>query len=313
MSGIINAELFAAMLRVATPLLLVALGGLMCQRAEIFNIGIEGYMLMGAFFAIFFIDRFGNSWMGLIGGILGGTGLCMVYALFVIKFKANHILTSIAVNYLSTGLTTFLLIPIYGVKGGYRPEHMEMLPTVDIPFVEEIPFVGKVLSGHTVTVYLGLALIVITWFILFKTPFGMLVRSVGSNPDAVRTAGVRPETVQFLVILWCGILCGLAGAHLSTGYASEFTENITQGRGFTAFSAIVFGGGAPGLLLPGLPGVWACRCDRHPLRAGQRGRFALDHQNVSLCARYHCTRGEFLGSYKTQKLVDRAILTKKEL
>lgn len=245
MSGIINAELFAAMLRVATPLLLVALGGLMCQRAEIFNIGIEGYMLMGAFFAIFFIDRFGNSWMGLIGGILGGTGLCMVYALFVIKFKANHILTSIAVNYLSTGLTTFLLIPIYGVKGGYRPEHMEMLPTVDIPFVEEIPFVGKVLSGHTVTVYLGLALIVITWFILFKTPFGMLVRSVGSNPDAVRTAGVRPETVQFLVILWCGILCGLAGAHLSTGYASEFTENITQGRGFTAFSAIVFGGAHP--------------------------------------------------------------------
>lgn len=245
MAEIFNAELIAATLRMTTPLLLVALGGLMCQRAEIFNIGLEGYMLMGAFSTIYFISLSGNCFIGMLGGILGSVLLSLVYALFVIKFHANNILASISANYIANGLTTFLLVPLYGVKGGFRPENMQTLPTIDIPLIKDLPFLGKAFSGHTVTVYIAILLMVLTYIILFKTPFGMLVRSVGSNENAVRTAGVSPERIKLLVILWAGVLCGIAGAHLVSGYASEFTEGITQGRGFTAFSAIVFGGAHP--------------------------------------------------------------------
>ena len=245
MSEIFNAELLAATIRMTAPLLLVALGGLMCQRAEIFNVGLEGCMLSGAFFTILFIYLTGSSLVGLLGGILGSVVLSMVFALFVIKFHANHILTSLAINYTATGLTSFLLLPLYGVRGGFRPDNMESLLKLDIPLIKDIPFLGEVLSGHTITVYLAVILIFVTYFVLFKTPFGLQVRAVGINENAVRTAGVKPERIQFLVILWEGVLCGIAGAHLSAGYASEFTENITSGRGFTAFSAIVFGGAHP--------------------------------------------------------------------
>ncbi len=245
MNDLFNAETIAATLRMTTPLILVALGGLMCQRAAIFNIGLEGYMLMGAFCSILFINISGSSLAGLIGGILGSVLLSLVYALFVIKFKANHILTSISVNYVATGLTSFLLMPLFGVKGSFRPTNMQALPTVNIPFLEEGSFLDIAFNNHTVTVYVALALIAVVYVLLFQTPFGLRVRSVGGNENAVRTAGVRPETIKLLVIIWAGVLCGVAGAHLSTGYASEFTESITQGRGFTAFSAIVFGGAHP--------------------------------------------------------------------
>lgn len=245
MTEIFNAELLAATLRMTTPLLLVALGGLMCQRAEIFHIGLEGSMLMGSFFSIYFISLTGSCLAGMLGGILGGLTVSLLFALFVIKFRANHILTSIAVNYMALGLTTFLLLPLYGVKGGFRPTNMQPLPVLNIPLIKDIPFLGTALSGHTVTVYIAVVLVAVTYFVLFKTPFGMLVRAVGSNEDAVRTAGVKPEAIQLLVILWAGLFCGLAGVHLAAGYATEFTENMTQGRGFTAFSAIVFGGAHP--------------------------------------------------------------------
>lgn len=245
MGDIVNVELFTAALRMAAPLLLVAMGGLLCQRAKIFNIGLEGYMLMGAFCAILTIQVTGSALLGLLGGMLGGALLCLLYGVFVVQYNANHILTSIAANYLSTGLTSYLLLPLYGVKGAFRPDNMQTLPKLNIPILQDIPFIGPVFSGHSVTVYIALVMVVITHVVLFKTPFGMLVRSVGDNENAVRTAGVKPEHIKYLVMLWCGILCGLGGAHLATGYASEFTEGITQGRGFTAFAAITFGRAKP--------------------------------------------------------------------
>ena len=198
MSEIFNAELLAATIRMTAPLLLVALGGLMCQRAEIFNVGLEGCMLSGAFFTILFIYFTGSSLVGLLGGILGSVALSMVFALFVIKFHANHILTSLAINYTATGLTSFLLFPLYGVRGGFRPDNMETLLKLDIPLIKDIPFLGEVLSGHTITVYLAVILIFVAYFVLFKTPFGLQVRAVGINENAVRTAGVKPERIRFL-------------------------------------------------------------------------------------------------------------------
>lgn len=245
MAGIIDADTFAGMLRISAPLILVAMGGLMCQRAGILNISVEGAMLFGGFSAILCIQFFGSSWIGLLGGIIGGVLMSMIFALFVIRFNANQVLTGLAVNYMASGLSSFLLFPLFGVRGGFRPDNMKMLPTVSIPFIKDIPGIGKVLSGHTVTVYFGLLMVIVTAIVLFRTPFGIRVRSVGESEDAVRTSGVRPERIRLLAILWCGILCGIAGAHLTTGYASEFTDSITQGRGYTAFSAIIFGNANP--------------------------------------------------------------------
>lgn len=245
MSDLLNADLIAATLRMATPLLLTAMGGILCQRAAIFNIGLEGYMLIASFSSILFIDLTGSSFVGLLGGIFGSLLLSLVYALFVIRFRANHILTSISVNYIATGLTGFLLMPIFGVKGGYRPANMSTLPAIRIGIIKEGSFLDKAINNHTIAVYLSLILVVVTYLILFKMPLGMKIRSLGSNENAVRTAGIKPEKIQLIAILWAGLLCGIAGAHLASGYASEFSEGMTQGRGFTAFSAIVFGGAHP--------------------------------------------------------------------
>ncbi len=245
MANIFTVELLTATLRMAAPLILVSMGGIMCRRAGIFNIGLEGYMLMGAFCSIVAITLTGSALWGLVGGMIGGIALCSLYGFFIVKCKGNHILTSLGCNYLANGLTAYLLLPLFGATGAFRPDNMERLPTIDIPVIKDIPVIGAIISGHTITVYIALIMVFLTYLVLFKTPFGMMVRGVGDNPNAVRTAGVKPEKVSYLIMIWCGALCGLGGAHLATGYASEFVEGITQGRGFTAFSAIVFGRAHP--------------------------------------------------------------------
>ncbi|MEN6572338.1 MAG: ABC transporter permease [Anaerolineaceae bacterium] len=245
MQNLFDAGLFASSIRIMTPVLLAALGGLMCTRASVFNIALEGFMLSGSFFAILVVDKVGNPWVGLLGGILAGLLMSLLYGLFVLKYNANAIIVGIAINIGALGLTTYLLKAIYGVSGVYRPASIEALPALEIPFIKDIPFIGTVLSGHTPVIYISFVLVVVTFILLFKTPFGLAVRSVGENPDTVRTAGINPKLVQLLTILWSGALCGLAGAHLSTGYVFEFSENMTQGRGFTAFTAMVFGASHP--------------------------------------------------------------------
>lgn len=245
MQNLFDAGLFASSIRIMTPVLLAALGGLMCTRASVFNIALEGFMLSGSFFAILVVDKIGNPWVGLLGGILAGLVMSLIYGLFVLKYNANAIIVGIAINIGALGLTTYLLKAIYGVSGVYRPAAIEALPALEIPLIKDIPFIGTVLSGHTPVIYISFILVVVTFILLFKTPFGLAVRSVGENPDTVRTAGINPKLVQLLTILWSGALCGLAGAHLSTGYVFEFSENMTQGRGFTAFTAMVFGASHP--------------------------------------------------------------------
>lgn len=245
MSGMIDADLFAAVLRISTPILLVALGGLLSLKARIFNIGVEGFMIMGCFFSIFVVDRTGNLWLGLLGGAFAGMALSAIYGLAVIHFKANAIIASVGVNFLGAGLTTFLLRPIFNTSGAFRPPDMQPFPVVNIPLIKDIPFLGQVLSGHTPLIYGALLLVVITQILLFKTPLGLAIQSVGENPDAVRTTGINPTRIMWFVILWSGIFSGLGGAHLATGYVSAFSEDMTSGRGFTAFTAIVFGAENP--------------------------------------------------------------------
>ena len=245
MTGIFDPDLLASSIRIMTPILLAGLGGLLCIRASVFNIGLEGFMLVGAFFAVFVGDRTGSSALGIMGGFISGVILSIIYGFMILRLKANMIVVGIATNLMAFGLTSFLLRAAFGESGVYRPTNIEPLPYINIPFIEDIPVIGQALSGHTILVYISLLFIVVTYLILFKTSLGINIRAVGEHPQSARTAGINPALIQTITILWSGALCGLAGAHLSIGYVFEFSDNMIQGRGFTAFTAIVFGGSHP--------------------------------------------------------------------
>jgi general nucleoside transport system permease protein len=241
LATIVDADLFASAIRIATPVLFAALGGLLCMRAGVYNIALEGQMLAGAFAAIAVTQATGSTWLGILGGLAAGVAMSLVFAVAVVRFKANDIVASLAVNLLASGLTAFLLTTFFDVEGVYRPENFRPLPAVQVPLLGDIPAVGDVLSGQTPLVYLGFFLVAALYVLIYRRPFGLALRAVGEHADAARTSGISPARVKTMAIALSGALCGLGGAHLSLGYASEFTNNMTQGRGFTAFAAAVFG------------------------------------------------------------------------
>ena len=246
MDILFNTSVFASMLRIATPLTLAAIGCLLCLRAGVVNFAMEGFMLVGAFVsiaAVIYSD--GNVWIGFLFAMIGGGLMSALFALSVVNFKANQIISGIAINLLSSGLTTYLLRSVFHVLGILRPEHIQKITLLDIPYLDKIPVIGKALNHHTIITYLAIVLIIITYFVLFKTEFGLNIRAQGESEDAVRTAGINPKKVQWGVILISGALSGLAGAYLSTVIVSSYTIDMIQGRGFNTFTAVVFGNSHP--------------------------------------------------------------------
>ena len=238
-------ELLSSTIRITTPILLMAIGGMLCERANVFNIALEGMALMGAFFAVAFVSFSGGSvWMGLLGGMLFGMIYSALFALMVTRFKANHIITSIALNTLATGLTEFLLRALFDSQGTYAPETINKLSNINIPGISEIPILGAI-SGHSIVTYASVVLVVVLYIYLYKTSAGLRLWSVGESEDAARTAGVNVTAIKWKAILISGVLCGLGGAYLSIISVSNFTKGMVAGRGFTAFTAYTFGGATP--------------------------------------------------------------------
>lgn len=253
MTGLITVDVMAASARIATPLILAAMGGILCLRARIFNIALEGFMLTGAFAAVLFVDLFAGSGVaGLVGGAVAGMLISILYALAVVRFRADQIVAAIAINILALGATSFFLTSIFNVAGAFRPANLIKLRAFRVPLIEHIPLLGEMLSGHVPTVYLAYVLVIIMFIVLYQTPFGLSVRSVGEHEEAAKTAGLSPPWIKVWAILSSGVLAGLAGAHISTLVVSEFTEDMIQGRGFTAFTAVVFGAERP------VPVFFAC-------------------------------------------------------
>jgi len=245
MSTSVISELLSSMIRIATPLILMALGGLLCQRAGVFNIALEGFALIGAFSAIAVVEVVGgNVWIGMLGAITFGILYSCIFALFVTKFKANHIIVSIAMNMLALGATSYLLRAMFDVQGRLAPSNINKLNMIHIPILRNIPILNC-LSGQSIVTYFAIFMIVAVYIVLFKTRIGLNICAVGESADAAQTAGVSPSVVRWQVVLFSGALSGLAGAYLSTVIVSQFSEDMVQGRGFTAFTALVFGGAQP--------------------------------------------------------------------
>ncbi|AHY45392.1 putative ABC-type transport system permease component [Rubrobacter radiotolerans] len=232
-------ELLAATIRNATPLILAALGGLFSERSGIVNIGLEGLMLISAFFGVVGAFYSGSAFVGLLTAVAAGLVFALIHAVMTITFEADQIISGTAINLLALGGTGFLMVELFG-SGGTSPR-ISGFDAVPIPLLSQIPLIGGPLFSQSLLVYLMYALVPLAFFLLFKTPFGLRLRATGEVPEAVDTAGVSVYRMRYYGVALSGILAALGGAYLSMGLLSAFTEGMTNGRGFIALAALIFG------------------------------------------------------------------------
>ena len=244
LDSVVNAGLIAAILRYATPLAFAALGGIFSERAGVVNIGLEGMMLMGAFFGIWATVWSGSWAAGLFFAAVFGGLLALVHAFFSIHLRADQIVVGTAMNFFALGLTGYLFRYIYEEAG--TPSDLSRVPAVTLPeFIRDIPFLGDVFGELSLMVWLVFLLLVLSWLVLFKTPIGLRIRSVGEHPKAADTVGISVYGVRYGAVVLSGMLAALGGAYLSVGFVGTFNEGMTDGRGFIALAAVIFGNWRP--------------------------------------------------------------------
>ena len=241
-------QLLDSTVRLATPLLLACLAGLFSERAGIFDIGLEGKMLAAAFFSAAFAAITGSVWLGLAAGITASLLLSGLHGLASITFRGNQLISGVAINFLAAGLTV-LIAQDWFRKGGRTPSLVggARFEPITLPFAEtlkDVPVVGplyhELISGHSILVYIAFLAVPLTWWVLSRTRFGLRLRAVGENPAAVDTAGVSVIGLRYAAVAICGILCGIAGAYLSTALQAGFVKEMSAGRGFIALAALIF-------------------------------------------------------------------------
>ena len=278
MSFIDLIQILDSTIRLSTPLLLACLAGLFSERAGIFDIGLEGKMLVAAFFSAAVAAVTGSVWLGLLAGIASSLVLSGLHGLASITFKGNQLISGVAINFLAAGLTV-LIAQDWFRQGGRTPSLMAggRFTPVELPFAETLstvpllgPIYSELLSGHSVLVYIAFLAVPATWFVLFRTRFGLRLRAVGENPAAVDTAGVSVVRLRYAAVLICGMLCGIAGAYLATALQAGFVKDMTAGRGFIALAALIFAKWRP------LHALYAC------LLFGLLQAVALRYQNIDL-------------------------------
>lgn len=234
--------------RLATPLLLACLAGLFSERAGIFDIGLEGKMLMAAFFSAALAYVTGSVWLGMLAGIGASLAMSGLHGLASITFRGNQLISGVAINFLAAGLTVLIAQSWFG-QGGRTPSLIgaARFEPITLPFADalaNVPILGPVyaelISGHSFLVYLAFAAVPMTWWVLFRTRFGLRLRAVGENPAAVDTAGVSVVGLRYAAVVICGVLCGIAGAYLSTALQAGFVKDMSAGRGFIALAALIF-------------------------------------------------------------------------
>jgi simple sugar transport system permease protein len=247
LDSILTAGVLASTLRFATPLAFAAIGGIFSERSGVVNIGLEGMMLTGAFFGIWGSVWSGSWVVGLLMAMLFGGLLALIHAFFSIHLQADQIVSGFAVNFLALGLTGYLFSSIY--PGGIH-ENVSRVPNIDLDFLSSIPGIGDFLEGvfgHlNLLVWLMFVVVVLAYVVLFKTPIGLRIRSVGEHPKAADTVGISVYGVRYAAVVTSGILAALGGAFLSIGFVGSFAENMTSGRGFIALAAVIFGKWRPG-------------------------------------------------------------------
>jgi len=224
MGTVFDITLLMATLRSATPLILAALGGIFAERSGVINIALEGKMLTGAFAAVVVAYYTGNPWLGVLAAIMTGAIMAFIFAVVSIKYRANQVVSGVAINMLAAGLTVFMMHVFFGTAG-------------TSPAVTRLPNIGP----FTPLVYLAPLLVIVSFVVLYRTPWGLRIRAVGEHPKAAATVGINVINIRYACVVLSGMLAGIAGAHLSIGTLSVFVRDMTAGRGFIALAAMIFG------------------------------------------------------------------------
>jgi simple sugar transport system permease protein len=234
--------------RLAVPLLFAALAGLYSERSGVFDIGLEGKMLAGAFAAGAVASLAGSAWAGLAAAVVVSTAMALLHGFASITHRGNQIVSGVAINILAAGLTA-LLGATWFHEGGRTPQlgNDARFAPIDLPFaasLEATPVLGpvytEVVSGHSILVYMAFLAVPVTWFVLYRTRFGLRLRAVGENPHAVDTAGISVTRARYMAVAICGVLCGFAGAYLAIAQSAGFIRDMTAGKGFIALAALIF-------------------------------------------------------------------------
>ncbi|MEZ5778592.1 MAG: ABC transporter permease [Paracoccaceae bacterium] len=241
-------QILDSTLRLATPLLLACLAGLFSERSGIFDIGLEGKMLMAAMCTGAVAALTGSVWIGVLAGIGGSMVFAAVHGIASITFRGNQLISGVALNFVASGITVLVAQSLFR-QGGRTPPltgNARFNP-IELPFASSIadvpiigPFYAEVLSGHTALVYVGLLAVPLTWWALYRTRFGLRLRAVGENPASVDTAGISVVRLRYTAVAITGVLCGLAGAYMAAGLQAGFGKEMTAGRGYIALAALIF-------------------------------------------------------------------------
>jgi general nucleoside transport system permease protein len=240
LDAIFSVGLLAATLRFATPLVFAAIGGIFNERAGVINIGLEGMLLAGAFFGIWATVWSGSWVVGILMAMVFGGLLAAIHAFFSIHLRADQIVVGTAINFLALGLTGYLFRYIYGTRG--TPSDISEIPDVVLPqFLRDIPYFGDVFGQLNLMTWVMFALVISAWIVLYKTPIGLRLRSVGEHPKAADTVGINVYAIRYAAVIVSGMLAALGGAYISFGFGSAFNENMSAGRGFIALAAVIFG------------------------------------------------------------------------
>lgn len=243
--AILSTAFLASILRVTTPILLPALGGLVSELAGVINIALEGIMLTAAFVGVVVSAATQSPWLGLIAALLVSALLAAGLAFFHLELKADLILAGLAVNLLASGGTVFVLYTLTGDKGTSAKLASRAMPTLDLPFLETIPILGPILNRHNMMVYVAFALVGLVWLLLYRTPWGIHVRAAGIHPEAAASVGLNVRRLRYQALVLSGALAGLGGVYMSMGYLQLFQRDMTAGRGFIALAAVFMGGRHP--------------------------------------------------------------------
>jgi len=238
-----SVSIFASTLRIATPMILAALGGCMSERSGVINIGLEGMMLMGAFTAVVGSFLFG-PWVGLLLGIAAGGLMGLLHAFMSVTLGASQIISGTAINIIAVGIPNILVPVIWPGHFGISPT-VPVIPDLRIPILADIPVIGRIIGQQNPVVYIALVLVPLIHFLLFKTRLGLRIRAVGEHPRAADTLGVNVYRMRYTAVTISGLLAGLGGAFLSICYQSQFSSSMTAGRGFIGLAAMIFGRWSP--------------------------------------------------------------------
>ena len=251
LESIFSMNMLMATIRMAVPLVLASIGGVLCERSGIINLGIEGMMLMGAFGAVVGAHFTGSAWLGVLFGIIVGGLFGLLHAVLCIKFRTNQSVSGVGINIFASGLTIVLCRAIWDSDGSSGT--VEQVPTMTIPLLNKIPVLGQLFENQSPFRYITAIIVAVSWYVMYKSNVGLRLRTIGDHPKAAATAGVNVTKYRYVCVILCGMLCGMAGAYLSIVQSNLFVKEMVAGRGFMAMAATIFGGWNPaGSLLASL-------------------------------------------------------------